>query len=59
MGAATTEYGEMYLPHGYTVHYPIGRSLDANYRIQLDSDEDLRGGVTPDVRVPWTEKTVH
>jgi carboxyl-terminal processing protease len=51
--------GEMYLPGGYTLYYPIGRSLDADYRIQLDSDEDLRGGVTPDIRVPWTEETVH
>jgi carboxyl-terminal processing protease len=50
--------GELYLPDGYTLHYPIGRSLDAEYQIQLDSDEDLRGGVPPDIRVPWTEETV-
>jgi carboxyl-terminal processing protease len=50
--------GEMYLPDGNTLHYPIGRSLDAEYQIQLDSNENLRGGVPPDIRVPWTEETV-
>jgi hypothetical protein len=50
--------GEMYLPDGYTLQYPIGRSLDDKYRIQLDSDEELRGEVMPDVRVLWTDETV-
>jgi hypothetical protein len=46
--------GEIHLPDGYTLHYPIGRSLDAQHRIQLESNEDLQGGVTHHARVPWT-----
>jgi hypothetical protein len=48
--------GRIRLPGGYTLHDPIGRSLDAAHRVQLDTDAELRGGVEPDVRVPWTEE---
>jgi len=42
------------LARGWTLHFPGGRSLDAEGRIQLDSDHTMRGGVYPNVRVPWT-----
>jgi hypothetical protein len=50
--------GRIRLPGGYTLYYPIGQSLDAAHRIQLGADAGLRGGVEPDVRVPWSEETV-
>jgi hypothetical protein len=45
-------------PGGYLFVYPRGQSLDAHGRIQIDSDCGLRGGVTPDIRVPLTEQSV-
>jgi len=49
---------EVKLPAGLTVNYPAGHSLDANGVVQLDSDWSLKGGVTPDIRVPVTTDTV-
>jgi carboxyl-terminal processing protease len=46
------------LPGGYELHYPPGQSQDANGRAQLDGDQNLQGGVVPDVRVPLTRETV-
>lgn len=40
--------------HGTLTDYPIGASLDAKRRIQLDSDYTGRGGVSPQVRIPRT-----
>jgi carboxyl-terminal processing protease len=42
------------VPGGWALSWPAGRSLDADGRIQLDSDDSLTGGVQPTVRVPWT-----
>jgi carboxyl-terminal processing protease len=39
--------GELHLPGEYTLYYPIGQSLDADHRIQLDSDYQLGGGIAP------------
>jgi carboxyl-terminal processing protease len=41
------------MPGGYMVMYPIGRSLDEDGRIQLDSD-GYAGGVTPTITIPMT-----
>lgn len=46
------------MPDGLVVVYPPGRSLDEDFQIQLDSDSDLVGGVTPDIRVPVNDYTV-
>ena len=45
--------GEMTLPGGYTLSYPIGRALDEDGSILLDSRTGT-GGVQPDVRIPRT-----
>lgn len=42
------------LPGGWTLTWPAGRSLDADGRIQLDSDHTLEGGVAPTHRIPWS-----
>ena len=46
--------GSIKLPGQIEVNYPIGASLDANRRIQLDSDYTGKGGVSPQVRIPRT-----
>jgi len=45
--------GKITLPGGYRLEYPIGRSLDADGNILLDSRNGV-GGIQPDVRVPRT-----
>jgi carboxyl-terminal processing protease len=46
--------GSIKLPGQLEVNYPIGASLDAKRRIQLDSDYTGKGGVSPQVRIPRT-----
>jgi carboxyl-terminal processing protease len=46
--------GSIKLPGQLEVNYPMGASLDANRRIQLDSDYTGKGGVSPQVRIPRT-----
>jgi carboxyl-terminal processing protease len=46
--------GTIKLPGELEVDYPIGASLDAKRRIQLDSDYSGKGGVAPEVRIPHT-----
>jgi carboxyl-terminal processing protease len=46
--------GTIKLPGQLEVDYPIGASLDAKSRIQLDSDYTGKGGVSPQVRIPLT-----
>jgi carboxyl-terminal processing protease len=46
------------LPGGLAMVVPIGQSLDAGDRIQVDSDAAGRGGVAPDHLIPWTESTL-
>ncbi len=38
--------------------YPYGQSLDKDFRIQLDSDSTMTGGVMPDIRVPLNDQTI-
>jgi carboxyl-terminal processing protease len=46
--------GTVKLPGQIEVDFPIGASLDARRRIQLDSDYTGRGGVSPQIRIPRT-----
>jgi len=50
--------GFVEMPEGLVVVFPPGRSLDESFRIQLDSDAELSGGVSPDLRVPLNDYTV-
>jgi len=47
------------MPGDLELRYPAGQSRDGDHRVQLDSDENLQGGVLPDVRVPLTRETVY
>lgn len=40
------------------LRYPYGQSLDKDFRIQLDSDSTLTGGVMPDIRVPLNDQVI-
>jgi carboxyl-terminal processing protease len=51
--------GEIKLPEGLQLLYPVGQSRDADGRVQLDGDHNLVGGVVPDIRVPLTRETVY
>ena len=49
--------GSIKMPGDHTMMYPIGRSVDQNGAIQLDSKNGT-GGVAPTVRVPKTSANV-
>ena len=51
--------GETLMPGGLSVSYPLGRSLDINFDIQLDSDSTKYGGVIPDIRVQLTRDNMN
>ncbi|MFB3764437.1 MAG: S41 family peptidase [Methanotrichaceae archaeon] len=57
-GAFGIEIGSISMPLGITLRYPTGRSLDAEGRIQIDSNSSLVGGVPPDIRIPITEDVI-
>ncbi|MBV8200776.1 MAG: hypothetical protein JOZ15_09145, partial [Acidobacteria bacterium] len=46
------------LPAGLTMVVPVGQSLGADGRVQIDSDAAGRGGITPDHLIPWAEATL-
>jgi carboxyl-terminal processing protease len=50
--------GLIFMPENLAVAFPPGRSLDGNLRIQIDSNADLDGGVTPELRVPLNDATI-
>ncbi len=46
------------MPEGFAFEYPIGRSLDASGKIQIDADASCSGGIQPSIRVPRTVETM-
>ena len=42
-------------PNDLYFRYPVGRSLDKNMKIQVDSDSTMQGGIRPDIRVPFND----
>jgi len=44
--------GRIRLPGNYAVIYPNGASLDKDGKIQIDSNNLMQGGISPDVRIP-------
>jgi carboxyl-terminal processing protease len=45
-------------PNDLYLRYPYGQSLDKNFKIQLDSDSTMTGGVIPGLRVPLTDSVI-
>ncbi len=50
--------GESAMPAGIGIQFTLGRSLDSNFAIQIDSDSTMTGGVVPDIGIPLTVETV-
>lgn len=50
--------GESALPAAMGIQFTLGRSLDEDLEIQIDSDYTVAGGVTPDIHVPLTAEMV-
>jgi carboxyl-terminal processing protease len=46
------------LPGNYAVIYPNGASLDKDGKIQIDSNNLMQGGISPDVRIPINMETL-
>jgi len=57
-GSFALTSGETLMPADLAVSYPLGRSLDENETIQIDSDSNKVGGVIPDIRVPLNSETM-
>jgi carboxyl-terminal processing protease len=51
-GSFAPSGGYIGLPRGNAVYHPLGRSVDADGRVQLESDAAGHGGVAPTARVP-------
>lgn len=47
--------GAIRMPHGYVVIYPRIACCDETGRVMIDADASGRGGVTVDVKIPYTE----
>ncbi len=47
--------GDIAMPKGIMLSYPVGRAVDAAGNTQLDSDAQGNGGVQPDVRLALDE----
>jgi len=45
-------------PDDLKLTYPYGQSVDQDFRIQLDSDSAMHGGVVPDIRVPINDTVI-
>jgi hypothetical protein len=45
-------------PDTLYLRFPYGQSLDKNFKIQLDSDSTMLGGVVPDFRVPVNDTVI-
>lgn len=45
-------------PDDLYLRFPVGRSLDKDMKIQLDSDSTMQGGVIPNIRVPINDTVI-
>ncbi len=51
--------GDIALPDDITLSYPVGRALEAQGQVLVDSNAQGKGGVEPDTRIPLTRETLH
>jgi carboxyl-terminal processing protease len=57
-GAGGTSEADVQLPGGYTFAFPKAQSLDADFTIQIESDDAGAGGVVPDIQVPRDDAAI-
>jgi carboxyl-terminal processing protease len=53
-GALAKVGGEIRMPRGHVIHYPIGRLVDASGRVVVSTDARDIGGILPDIVPPLT-----
>jgi carboxyl-terminal processing protease len=51
--------GDIAMPGGISLSYPVGRAVDLQGDILVDSGRDLQGGIAPDVRPARTRDLVY
>ena len=51
--------GDISMPEGITLSYPVGRTIDANGTVLVDSNGQGEGGITPTNRPPLTRDTLY
>ncbi len=51
-GAMGVPGGDVRLPNGITVSYPVARSLDSEGKVQIEADAEGNGGIMPTIKVP-------
>ncbi|HOV32184.1 MAG TPA: S41 family peptidase [Candidatus Hydrogenedens sp.] len=57
-GAMGVPGGDVRMPGGITLSYPVARSLDKNGQIQIEANAKGEGGITPSVKVPINVETL-
>ncbi|MCX8065935.1 MAG: S41 family peptidase [Candidatus Hydrogenedentes bacterium] len=57
-GSVGAPGGDIRMPRGITLSYPVACSLDKEGNIQIEADANGNGGVTPGVKVPLTSENL-
>jgi len=57
-GSVGLSGGDIQMPRGITLSYPVARSLDKEGKIQVEADADGNGGVAPTHKVPLTSELI-
>lgn len=57
-GSVGAPGGDIRMPRGITLSYPVARSLDKDGNIQLEADANRKGGLSPDVKLKLDETSL-
>jgi carboxyl-terminal processing protease len=50
--------GDVRMPNGITLSYPVARSLDKDGQIQIEANAKGEGGITPTIKIPITVESL-
>ncbi|MGC8845237.1 MAG: S41 family peptidase, partial [Candidatus Hydrogenedens sp.] len=54
-GAMGVPGGDVRMPEGITVSYPVARSLDKDGQVQIEANAQGEGGIAPTIKIPMNE----
>lgn len=57
-GAMGVPGGDIRMPHGITVSYPVARSLDKDGNIQIEGNAQGDGGIAPSIKIPINAENI-
>ncbi len=57
-GAMGVPGGDVRMPNGITLSYPVARSLDKEGNIQIEGNAQGEGGITPTIRIPINTENI-